>query len=93
MKYLVRMDMHIPDGLAAGERTALIEQETVRSHELQRAGKWPEIWRVVGEQALYSIFDVTGDEELQEILEGLPLYPHMRIGVTPLAPHPLDIKL
>lgn len=93
MKYLVRMDMNMPEGLAADERTALLEQEAVRSHQLQREGKWPEIWRVVGEQALYNVFDVAGNEELHEILQGLPLFPYMRISVTPLAPHPLDVKL
>jgi muconolactone D-isomerase len=59
---------------------------------VQRAGKWPEIWRVVGEYANYSVFDVDSHDELHEILQNLPLFPYMDITVVPLAKHPSDIK-
>lgn len=92
MKYLVRMDVSIPRDLSAEERSQIVAEEKLYSQRLQRAGKWPEIWRVVGEYANYSIFDVDSHDELHQILQGLPLFPYMSISVTPLAVHPSDIK-
>jgi muconolactone D-isomerase len=46
---------------------------------------------VVGEYANYSIFDVSSNDELHQLLPGLPLFPFMKIHVTPLAKHPSAI--
>ena len=43
---------------------------------------------MVGEYANYSIFDVSSNDELHQLLQGLPLFPFMKIDVTPLATHP-----
>ncbi len=67
-------------------------REKAYSQELQRDGKWPHIWRIVGEYANYSIFDVDSNDELHHILSGLPLFPYMKIHVTPLAMHPSDVN-
>lgn len=91
MLHLVRMDVNLPDSLQGEERAALLAREKSYSQELQRVGKWPHIWRVVGEYANYSVFDVTSNDELHELLSGLPLFAHMQITVTPLAAHPSDI--
>ncbi|WP_112300465.1 muconolactone Delta-isomerase, partial [Leclercia adecarboxylata] len=58
---------------------------------LQREGKWPHIWRVVGQYANVSIFDVADNQELHDILTALPLYPWMVINVQPLCAHPSSI--
>ncbi|QCC78671.1 hypothetical protein E2C04_07535 [Nocardioides daphniae] len=59
---------------------------------LQRSGRWAHLWRIVGEYANVSIFDVDSNETLHELLSGLPLFPYMDIYVTPLAPHPSAIS-
>ena len=92
MKYLVHMDVNLPAGMPAEEAAGIKAKEKAYSQELQRSGKWPEIWRVVGEYANYSIFDVDSNDELQEILQNLPLFPYMDISVVPLAKHPSDVK-
>jgi muconolactone D-isomerase len=92
MKYLVHMDVNLPADLPAPEAAEVKANEKAYSQELQRSGKWPEIWRVVGEYANYSIFDVDSNDELHEILQNLPLFPYMDISVVPLAKHPSDIK-
>ena len=92
MKYLVHMDVNLPAGMPAEEAAAIKAAEKAYSQELQRSGKWPEIWRVVGEYANYSIFDVESNDELHGILQGLPLFPYMDITVVPLAKHPSDVK-
>lgn len=92
MKFLVHMDVNIPTDMPADQAAELKATEKAYSQELQRSGKWPEIWRVVGEYANYSIFEVDSNDELHDLLSGLPLFPYMQISVVPLAKHPSDVK-
>ena len=91
MLYLVRMDVNIPRELPAAEANEIKAREKAYSQDLQRDGRWKSIWRVVGEYANYSIFDVASNDELHQLLQGLPLFPFMKIEVTPLAAHPSAI--
>jgi muconolactone D-isomerase len=91
MLYCVRMDVRVPHDIDPQRFERLKSDEKARSQELQRAGKWPHIWRVVGLYANISIFDVESHDELHAILSGLPLFPFMEITVTPLARHPSAI--
>ena len=92
MRYHVRMDVRLPPDIDAGVRDDLIGREKTYAQQLQREGKWPHIWRIVGQYANFSIFDVESHDELHQILSGLPLFPYMQINVTPLATHPSDVK-
>lgn len=92
MLYLVHMVVDIPETVPAEEAQETIAREKAYSQELQRGGEWAEIWRVVGEYANYSIFDVESHDRLHEILSGLPLYKYMTIKVTPLAKHGSSIR-
>lgn len=91
MLYLVRMDVDLPHDLPAAQAEDIKAREKAYSQSLQHEGKWPHLWRVVGEYANYSVFDVASNDELHQILSQLPLFPHMRIHVTPLAKHPSSI--
>lgn len=92
MLYHVRMDVHLPYDLAPEVRAEIVGRERSYSQQLQRDGKWVHLWRILGEYANYSIFDVASHDELQEILTNLPLFAYMDIRVTPLATHPSDIR-
>jgi len=91
MLYLVRMDVSIPRDLPLEQVEEIKAREKAYSQDLQRDGRWPHLWRVVGEYANYSVFDVASNDELHQLLSGLPLFPYMRIQVTPLAAHPSAI--
>jgi muconolactone D-isomerase len=91
MLYLVRMDVELPREMPTARADDIKAREKAYSQGLQREGKWPHLWRVVGEYANYSVFDVAGNDELHQILSQLPLFPYMRIHVTPLAKHPSSI--
>ena len=91
MLFHVRMDIAIPHDLDPARRAEVVAREKAYAQELQQAGTWRHIWRVVGEYANISIFSVDSNEELHELLSGLPLFPYMTIKVTPLAPHPSAI--
>ena len=92
MLFHVRMDVNIPHDLPSAEAAEIIAREMAYSHELQRSRKWRHIWRIAGEYANYSIFDVKDNTELHEILSGLPLFKFMDIEVTPLLRHPSAIR-
>ena len=63
-------------------------QEKEYSGNPQCQGTMKGIWRVVGEYSNYCIYDVRDNDELHAVLSGFPMYPYMKIKVTPLADHP-----
>ena len=91
MLYLVHMIVNIPSTLAPEEAERIKANEKAYSQQLQASGKWPHLWRVVGEYANYSVFDVASNDELHDTLSKLPLFPFMKIAVMPLAKHPSSI--
>lgn len=92
MLFHVRMDVHIPLDMPLEKVNEVKAIEKAYSQELQRAGKWRHIWRITGQYSNISIFDVECNEELHNILQGLPLYPFMNIEVIPLNHHPSSIR-
>ena len=88
MLFLVRMDVHIPADLPPGQAGEIKAREKAYAQELQRDGRWRHLWRVVGEYANYSVFDVAPNDELHSLLSQLPLFPYVKLHVTPLAQHP-----
>jgi muconolactone D-isomerase len=92
MLFHVRMDVRIPadfDPIGADE---LKRVERERSQELQRQGKWRHLWRIAGQYSNISIFDAETVQELHDLVSTLPLFPFMRIEVTPLCRHPSSIR-
>lgn len=87
----VRMDVNIPRDLDPEVRADTLAREKAYSQELQRSGKWRELWRIVGQYSNISIFDLESADELHEILQGLPLFPFMEMEVMPLTRHPSRI--
>jgi muconolactone D-isomerase len=91
MLYHVKMDVNIPRDIPADTVEASKIAEKKRATELQEAGKWPHLWRIVGQYSNISILDVASNDELHELLSSLPLFPYMTLQVTPLAKHPSSI--
>lgn len=91
MLYHVKMDVSIPRDIPAEQVEAIKQAEKQRATELQEAGKWPHLWRIVGQYSNISILDVDSNDELHALLSSLPLFPFMTIQVTPLARHPSSI--
>jgi muconolactone D-isomerase len=89
--FKVEMTVNIPHDLPAEQVTEIKAREKDYSQELQRQGKWRHLWRVSGSYANVSIFDVDSNDELQELISALPLFPFMEIKVTPLNRHPSSI--
>ncbi|MDT7838567.1 muconolactone Delta-isomerase [Aquabacterium sp. OR-4] len=92
MLYLVHMQVELPPDMPPAQAQAIKDKEKAYSQELQRQGRWLHLWRVVGEYANYSVFDAPDHDTLHQWLAGLPLFPYMRLKVTPLAQHPSAIR-
>tara|TARA_R110002124_G_scaffold187930_2_gene355221 strand:- start:340 stop:612 length:273 start_codon:yes stop_codon:yes gene_type:complete len=86
------MDVLLPTDMNADQVSELKQAEKSLSHKLQEQGKWRHIWRLAGEYSNFSIFDVESNEELHDIMMSLPLYPYMKVEVTPLLRHPSSIR-
>lgn len=91
MLFLARMDVQFPPHLDPQDIERLQRLEKEYSQAIQQDGRLTAIWRVVGEYANYSVFDVESNDELHRILSGFPMYQHLKIKVTPLATHPNSI--
>lgn len=92
MLFLARMDVTFPESMSDEAKADFTAREKEYSGNLQRQGTMRDIWRVVGEYANYSVYDVADNDELHAVLSGFPMYPYMKIKVTPLAKHPNSIK-
>lgn len=92
MLFQVRMDVNIPLDMPGDVADAIKAREKAYSQALQHSGKWRHIWRIAGQYANYSVFDVDSVQELHELLTGLPLFPYMKIEVTPLLRHPSSVR-
>lgn len=91
MLFHVEMHVNLPTDMDPDVAAMLKADEKAMAQELQRAGTWRHLWRVVGRYANVSIFDVESGDELHEILSNLPLFPYMDVTVTALTRHPSAI--
>lgn len=91
MLFHVSMEVNLPGDMPPERAAQLKEQEKARFQELQRSGQWRHIWRVVGQYANVSVFDVADNAELHALLLSLPLFPYMLIAVMPLCRHPSSL--
>lgn len=88
MLFLARMDVHFPESMTPEIMADFQTREKAYSGDLQSRGIMKAIWRVVGEYANYSIFEVDDHDELHAILSGFPMFKYMDVKITPLAKHP-----
>ncbi|WP_306391659.1 muconolactone Delta-isomerase [Telluria beijingensis] len=92
MLFHVTMEVQLPATMPVHEADQLKADEKALASRLQEQGKWRHLWRIAGQYANVSIFDVADNDELHALLLSLPLFPYMRIAVTPLCRHPSSIR-
>lgn len=91
MLFMVEMNINVPLDYDKERFEQLKAAEKARFQELQGAGTWRHIWRVVGQYSNVSIFDVESNAQLHDLVSSLPLYPFMTIRVTALCRHPSSL--
>lgn len=92
MLFKVEMIVRLPHNMPVEMADELKRTEREKAQSLQREGKWRHLWRIAGHYANVSIFDVSGPQELHDILSVLPLFPYMEISVAALCRHPSSIR-
>jgi muconolactone D-isomerase len=92
MLFHVRMNVNLPQTMPVEQATQLKQDEKALAGRLQEEGKWRHLWRIAGQYANVSIFDVGSVDELHTLLTSLPLFPYMQIEVMPLCRHPSSIR-
>ena len=92
MLFHVRMNVDLPPTMPLEQAATLKQTEKDLAQRLQREGKWRHLWRIAGQYANVSIFDVASVDELHTLLTSLPLFPYMHIDVMPLCRHPSSVR-
>ena len=93
MDYLVEFTTTIPDDAPPAEVEQRLAGEAARVAELAAQGHALRVWKPLpedGRQRAVGLYRAASDEELEAILDSLPLRPWMEISVTALAEHPND---
>nr|WP_314606787.1 muconolactone Delta-isomerase [uncultured Janthinobacterium sp.] len=92
MLFHVRMNVNLPLSMPAEQAVQLKQTEKELAQRLQHEGKWRHLWRIAGQYANVSVFDVDSVDELHHLLTSLPLFPYMQIDVMPLCRHPSSVR-
>ena len=96
MDYLVEFIITIPDDAPPAEIEQRQADEATRVAELAAQGHALRVWKPLpddGRQRAVGLYRAASDQELEGILDSLPLRPWMDIRVTALAEHPNDPAL
>ncbi|WP_219133015.1 muconolactone Delta-isomerase [Janthinobacterium sp. UMAB-60] len=92
MLFHVRMNVNLPLNMPAEQAAQLKQTEKELAQRLQHEGKWRHLWRIAGQYANISVFDVDSVDELHNLLTSLPLFPYMQVDVMPLCRHPSSMR-
>lgn len=92
MLFHVRMNVNLPPAMPTAQADQLKQDERALAQRLQDEGKWRHLWRIAGQYANISVFDVASVDELHALLTSLPLFPYMQIDIMPLCRHPSSIR-
>ena len=89
MLFLLRIDVSIPADMPQADKDKLRERENARAAELIAEGTMQGIWRIVGRIANNSLWKAVTLEILHDKVSSMPMFPYMKIDVTPLINHPM----
>src|SRR3970040_2719702 len=87
MLFMVNIVVRLPGDWPKEKLEQINKSETARSMQFVKEGKLKRIFRIVGQRANFSIWEVNSPEELHATLTSLPLHPYMDVSVWPLMKH------
>jgi muconolactone D-isomerase len=89
MLFALKIEVAVPADVPQATKDDLRRRENERAMALMQQGKLRRIWRVVGEVSNISLWEADTLEEMHANVGSLPLYPYMKVTVTPLIEHPV----
>jgi muconolactone delta-isomerase len=93
MEFLVEIEINVPDGAPESEVRERESAEASAATKLADQGHLVRVWKVPlasGEGRTLGLYRAVSKNELDGLLEALPLYEWMNVTVTSLEPHPND---
>ena len=92
-EFLTTFVISIPAGPPAEEADVSEAREADRARELADEGHLERLWRLADESQVLGLWRAADADDIQAILETLPLYDWMTVQTTTLTPHPSDPPL
>jgi muconolactone D-isomerase len=92
MHFLLHIGTQLPGEWTPEQRGDILQRETAAAVTLMQRGVLRRIFRIVGQQASFSLWEADTLEELHAVLASLPPYRFMVITVTPIIRHPVEEK-
>ncbi len=89
MLFFIHFEVSVPANTPAELKEQLRAGEHARAFELIEAAKLRRIWRPVGTADTCCLWEADSLEELHTAVRSLPLYPYMKLTITPLVEHPV----
>jgi len=96
MEYLVTMTTSVPEGAPENAVDDMRVREAARSKELAAQGNLLRLWRPPlrpGDWRALGLFAADDEEQLEQVLQSMPLRVWRTDEVVPLSPHPNDPAL
>jgi muconolactone D-isomerase len=90
VEFLVRIEVHWPNGGDPEELDRLVAAERVRARELAAEGRLRRMWRIPGRWANWGIWEASDATELHVAIASLPMFQWLSVEIHPLAAHPSD---
>ncbi len=92
-EFLTTFTTAIPQGTPGQAVDDAQAREAERAHELAGQGHLMRLWVLPGQGRALGLWRAQDPDEMQAILESLPLHPWMTVQTTPLTAHPSDPAL
>ena len=92
-EFLTTFTAAIPQGTPGQAVDDAQAREAERAHELAGQGHLMRLWVLPGQGRALGLWRAQDPDEMQAILESLPLHPWMTVQTTPLTAHPSDPAL
>ncbi len=91
MRFLVRLDAHIPAGIPEEQLARLNAAETEHGRALRSQGTIESIWRLEGRRSNVGIWNAVDRAALDAAINGLPLRRWISVStIEVLLPHPVS---
>jgi muconolactone delta-isomerase len=92
-EFLTTFVISAPAGTPAEEVDVGEAREADRARELADEGHLERLWRLPGRGQALGLWRADDADDMEAVLESLPLYDWMTVQTTPLTPHPSDPQL
>ena len=92
MYFLAESRVDRPQAMSSEEWELLAQAESDYGIQARRDGKLVNIWRIAGQYAAFSLWNADDNDELHQLISGLPMFPFAAFTITALATHPSTVR-